>query len=258
MDLFQHHRQTQRAEPVTCGGRRPTSAQGIVLVVEDEPDIRKLISYSLRKEGYETLNVDSGEAALDELRAKDCDLVVLDLMLPGMNGLEVCRAIRSSERLKEIPIIMLTAKTEEADMVRGLERGADDYIPKPFSPKVLVARVGAVLRRFQSAVGQPETGRIIICGLEIDPRRHAVLSDGASVDLSATEFSILAFLAANPGWVYSRSQIINAVRGEDYPVTERSVDVQILGIRRKLGAKGRIIETVRGVGYRVQEEKHRR
>jgi two-component system phosphate regulon response regulator PhoB len=225
-----------------------------VLIVEDERDIINLISFNLRKVGYRTRNAFSGEEGLSNMMEERPDLVILDLMLPGIDGFEVCRKMKGNEKLKEIPVIMLTAKAEDADIVSGLESGADDYITKPFSPKVVVARVRAILRRTRLEKARIENDRISIHGIEIDSGRHEVYCNGKFVDLSASEFLILSFLASNPGWVFSRNQIITAVKGEDYPVTERSVDVQILGIRRKLGEYGNLIVTVRGVGYKMKAD----
>ncbi|MBN1686496.1 MAG: response regulator transcription factor [Spirochaetales bacterium] len=225
-----------------------------IFIVEDEPDILNLISYNLRKAGYRTRGVTTGEEALPSLFKERPDLVILDLMLPGIGGFEICREMKGNEKLKNVPVIMLTARTEDVDIVTGLEAGADDYITKPFSPKVVVARVRTVLRRAHHEKPRSENDRISIHGIEIDRGRHEVFCDGEAVELSATEFLILSFLASNPGWVFSRSQIITAVKGEDYPVTERSVDVQILGIRRKLGDYGKNIVTVRGVGYKMMVE----
>ena len=226
-----------------------------VLIVEDERDILNLVSYNLRREGYITQEAVSGEDALESLKKERPDIVILDLMLPGIDGLEVCRRMKSDENLQEIPIIMLTAKAEDTDIVSGLEVGADDYVTKPFSPKILVARVRTVLRRFRNRQHQVRNERTRIHGIQIDEGRHEAYCDEKLIDLSATEFLILSFLASNPGWVFSRSQIITAAKGEDYPVTERAVDVQILGIRRKLGDYGKHIVTVRGVGYKMEEEK---
>jgi two-component system alkaline phosphatase synthesis response regulator PhoP len=175
-------------------------------------------------------------------------------MLPGMDGLKVCSQLRKDANKKDIPIIMLTAKSEDEDIIKGLESGADDYITKPFSPRILVARVKSALRRSSHDVSDHEANRISIHDLVIDTARHEILLAGEPIILSATEFGILQFLAKNPGWVFSRNQIIDFVKGEDYPVTARSVDVQILGIRKKLGERGNIIETVRGIGYRMKGE----
>jgi two-component system phosphate regulon response regulator PhoB len=190
---------------------------------------------------------------LKKVKNEPFDLIVLDLMLPGLDGLEVAKALKSDPRTKAIPIIMLTAKGEDADMVAGLELGADDYITKPFSPRVLSARVKAVMRR---SIREPvdETKVIAIHELEIHPGRRSVVAGGKPLDLTFTEFQLLLVLARRPGWVFTRSQIVDAVRGSDYPVTDRSVDVQVVGLRKKLGACGNYIETVRGVGYRFKEK----
>lgn len=226
-----------------------------VLVVDDEQDIRELIAYNLQKEGYKVHSVATGEEALDAMRRNPPDAVVLDLMLPGVDGRDVCKQLKQDPDTSVVPVIMLTAKSEDADIVSGLELGADDYVTKPFSPKVLIARLRAVLRRRNEDGAQSdEETRLVIHGITIDVSRHEVFVDGAAVNLSATEFAILEFLARNPGWVFSRNKIIDSVKGKDYPVTERSVDVQILGLRKKLGEYGRYIQTVRGVGYRLQAE----
>jgi two-component system alkaline phosphatase synthesis response regulator PhoP len=223
-----------------------------LLVVEDEGDIRELISFNLEMCGYDVIRASHGIEGWEKAKNEKPDLVVLDLMLPGIDGFEICRRLRKDRTTQSIPIIMLTARSEEENMVKGLELGADDYVTKPFSPRVLVSRVKAVLRR-KGVMKETTSHRTVsIHGINIDPARHEVRANGKSLTLSATEFSILFFLAENPGWVFSRSQIIDAVKGEDYPVTSRSVDVQILGIRKKLGDLGRYIETVRGVGYRME------
>lgn len=229
-------------------------AHETILVVDDEQDITELIAYNLEKEGYKTICVTTGEEAIDEAHKALPDLVVLDLMLPGLDGLEVCKRLKQDETTRMVPILMVTAKSEDSDVITGLEVGADDYVCKPFSPKILIARTRAVLRRSQKPHGADRETKIRIHNIVIDVSRHEVVCDGKVVSLSATEFSILEFLASNPGWVFSRNQIIDAVKGKDYPVTERSVDVQILGLRKKLGQYGRYIQTVRGVGYRLQAE----
>jgi two-component system, OmpR family, alkaline phosphatase synthesis response regulator PhoP len=224
-----------------------------ILVVEDEAEILELISYNLGKEGYGVETAVTGEDALTRIRQKPPDLVLLDLMLPGVDGLEVCKSIKGDSATRHIPIIMLTAKSEEADIVTGLELGADDYITKPFSRRVLLARVKAVLRRDAAGMQQDDSKLVRIHDLVINPGRHEVLLNGEAISLTLTEFRVLHFLADRPGWVFTRSQIVEAVRGDDYPVTDRSVDVQIVGLRKKLGDAGRYIETVRGVGYRFME-----
>ncbi len=223
-----------------------------ILIIEDEEDILALIHYNLTREGYRVTTATSGEEGLRLARSGRPDLLVLDLMLPGMDGLAVCRALKQQPETAEIAVVMLTAKGEESDVVAGLEMGADDYVTKPFSPKVLAARIAAVLRRRGK---QPEAdGEVLERGsLVIHSGRNEVLVDGRPVELTFTEFRVLQFLANRPGWVFTRYQIVNAVRGEDYSVTERAVDVQIVGLRKKLGAAGKLIETVRGVGYRFKD-----
>jgi two-component system alkaline phosphatase synthesis response regulator PhoP len=223
-----------------------------ILVVDDEEDILELLRFNLSREGCQVFCASSGEEALRLVRSEIPDLIVLDLMLPGIDGLEVTRRLKSDPNTKHLPIVMLTAKGEEADIVTGLELGADDYVTKPFSPRILVARVKAVLRRKVKEAPE-DTSVIRIHDLIIDPRRHEVLVNGEPVVLTFTEFGILNYMARRPGWVFTRFQIVDAVKGEDYPVTDRSVDVQIVGLRKKLGPAGKYVETVRGVGYRFKE-----
>lgn len=226
-------------------------AKETILVVEDDEDIQELIRVNLLKEGYRAVTASSGEEGLKAAKASVPDLVLLDLMLPGLDGLEVCRMMKAEPSIRDVPIVMVTAKGEESDVVAGLELGADDYVTKPFSAKVLLARVRAALRRTRK---RPDEGEVVRAhDMVIHPGRHEVLVSGVQVELTLTEFKILRFLAGRPGWVFTRYQIVDAVRGEDYAVTERSVDVQIVGLRKKLGAAGRYIETVRGVGYRFME-----
>lgn len=223
-----------------------------ILVVDDEEDILELVRYHLDREGYLVTCAATGEEALKKARSTSLDLLVLDLMLPGMDGLEVARRLKGESNTRDLPIVMLTAKGEESDVVTGLELGADDYVTKPFSPRVLIARIKAVLRR--NAQAPPDENTVLrLHNLVIHPGRREVLVDGQPATLTFTEFGILAYLARRPGWVFTRSQIVDAVRGDDYPVTDRSVDVQVVGLRRKLGDAGRLIETVRGVGYRFKE-----
>jgi two-component system phosphate regulon response regulator PhoB len=221
-----------------------------ILIVEDEEDIAELVRYNLRLKGYAVICAGSGEDAVRMIRSERFDLVVLDIMLPGMSGIDVAKKLRSEPEFQNIPIIMLTARGEEPDVVSGLAL-ADDYVTKPFSPKILSARISAVLRRKSGA-----TEKDILCRgeISIDPGRRRVEVCGEPVDLSFTEFQILTMLCKRPGWVFTRSQIVDAVRGDNYPVTERSVDVQIVGLRKKLGSScGHYIETVRSVGYRLKE-----
>lgn len=228
-----------------------------ILVVEDDTDIQQLVSYNLIKSGFNVTCADSGEEALQILDQEEIDLIILDLMLPGRDGMEVCTIIREKAETREPPIIMLTAKSEEDDIVSGLACGADDYVTKPFSPRVLIARVQALLRRKYDQ--KPETQRpnletIAIHSIVIHPGRHEVLVAGKQVHLTTTEFTILEQLAARPGWVLTRQQIIDKIRGYDYLITPRAVDVQIFGLRKKLGQAGNCIETVRGIGYRLKAD----
>lgn len=223
-----------------------------ILVVDDEEDILELVRYNLSREGYDVRCAASGEEAHGIISSEKVDLLILDLMLPGMDGLELTRRLKSGPLYTELPIVMLSAKGEEVDIVAGLELGADDYVTKPFSPRVLIARVRSVLRRQSHPTGDADDV-LKIHDLVIHPGRRSVTMAGEPLDLTFTEFQVLAFLARRPGWVFTRSQIVDAVRGEDYPVTDRSVDVQIVGLRKKMGAAGHYIETVRGVGYRFKE-----
>ncbi len=228
-------------------------SRGHILVVEDEEEILELVTYNLSREGYTVESVTSGEEALKRIAARAPDLVLLDLMLPGVDGLEVCKAVKGNAATKDIAVIMLTARSEEADIVTGLELGADDYIAKPFSRRVLLARVKALLRRSGQPAERGGDASLRVHNMVINPGRHEVLVDEQEVVLTLTEFRVLYFLASRPGWVFTRSQIVEAVRGDGYPVTDRSVDVQIVGLRKKLGTAGRYVETVRGVGYRFME-----
>jgi two-component system, OmpR family, alkaline phosphatase synthesis response regulator PhoP len=223
-----------------------------ILVVDDEEDILELVRHHLVRDGYGVICAETGELALEKAKTETLNLIVLDLMLPGMDGLEITRALKNSSKTKMIPIVMLTAKGEEADVVTGLELGADDYITKPFSPRVLTARIRAVLRRQVREIPD-DSAAIYVHDLMIDPKRRHVVVQGTPMDLTYTEFQVLYFLAKRPGWVFTRGQIVDAVRGDDYPVTDRSVDVQIVGLRKKLGPCGKYVETVRGVGYRFSE-----
>jgi two-component system alkaline phosphatase synthesis response regulator PhoP len=228
-------------------------AQASILVVDDEPDLLELVYYNLTRAGYEVVCVKSGEEAFMHIRTRPPDLIVLDLMLPGIDGLEMCKRLRQDPQTVMVPIVMLTARSEEADIVTGLELGADDYLTKPFSPRVLLARVKAVLRR-KSHETDDEAGLLMYGSLVIHPGHHEVRAAGHPVRLTPTEFRILQLLAQRPGWVFSRYQIVDSARGDDAGVTERSVDVHIAALRRKLGLYGKDIETVRGVGYRLRTE----
>lgn len=224
----------------------------MILIVDDEEDILELIKYNLAHEGYTILTAMSGEDAIKIATQSQPDLIVLDLMLPGIDGLEVTRYLRGQPGTHDMPIVMLTAKGEESDIVTGLELGANDYISKPFSPKVLIARIRAILRRRKKdAVDAAEIrqeGDLII-----DRKRHTVTLMGEAMDLTVSEFELLSFLANKKGWVFTRNQIVDAIHGDNYAVTERSVDVIIVGLRKKLKTHASLIETVRGVGYRFRE-----
>ncbi len=228
-----------------------------ILIVEDDEDIQQLVSFNLLKAGFHVTCADDGEEGLAQIAENDFDCLILDLMLPGMSGYEVCRTIRENEEKSKLPIVMLTAKGEEDDIVTGLESGGDDYITKPFSPKVLVARIKSVLRRGQgddSLARDGETGDEVIHydDLVIDLGHHEVRLGMDIINLTVTEFNVLRLLAARPGWVFSRQAIIDSVRGYDYSVTPRAIDVQVFGLRKKLGEAGKRIETVRGIGYRFR------
>jgi len=235
----------------TDGGTR-----GRVLVVEDETDLQELLQYNLAREGFSVTCVGRGEQALQIVADDAPELILLDLMLPGMDGLEICRTLKSDPGTANIPVVMLTAKGEEADVVVGLEMGADDYITKPFSPRVLIARLKAVLRRPTAAEASDDAEQppIRLGRLRINPMRHEVRVDEETVDLTATEFRVLHLLSRRAGRVFTRQQILDALHDGFAAVTDRSVDVQIVALRRKLGPVGQYIQTVRGVGYRITEE----
>lgn len=224
-----------------------------ILVIEDEEDILALVHYNLVKAGFHVNIAANGAEGLQKALRERPDLVVLDLMLPDMDGLEVCQRLRASTEMSAAAIVMMTAKGEEEDIIKGLEYGADDYIPKPFSPQVLIARINAVLRRRASETQDRGEAPIVVHDLVIDPRRNSVTAAGEKIVLTVSEFKLLSKLAAKPGWVFTRTQIVDAIHGEGYAVTDRAVDVQVVGLRKKLGACGLYIETVRGVGYRFKE-----
>lgn len=228
-----------------------------ILIVEDDENIQQLVGYNLSKAGFTVSHAENGAEGLARIKAEKPALVILDLMLPGLDGLEICRAVRAASETAELPIIMLTAKSEDEDVTTGLDLGADDYITKPFSPKILVARVKAALRRKAGLPAEEEKKEgepfLAVHEIRIDAKRHEVAVAGEPVSLTLTEFGILELLARRPGWVFSRQQIIDAVRGYDYVITPRAVDVQVFGLRKKLGPAGQHIETVRGVGYRLKD-----
>ena len=228
-------------------------AKAKIIVVEDEADILDVIEYNLTREGYKVLGFRDGEQGLEAIRGEDPQLVLLDLMLPGMDGIEICKKVKEDPVTRDVPVIMITAKTEESDVVLGLGVGADDYVSKPFSPKELVARVKAVLRRAPLKETVIKGDRITRDGFVIDNTRHEVTLDGEPVTMTATEFKMLHFLASHPGRVFSREQLLSKVVGSDTVVIDRNVDVHIRSIRKKLGENHRsLIDTVRGVGYRFK------
>jgi len=230
-------------------------AKSNVLIVEDEPEIAELIRFHLERDGMDPRVVHSGRHALEQLKRDPPDLVVLDLMLPDVGGLEICRRLKQSPELRDIPVVMVTARGEETDVVTGLELGADDYVVKPFSPRVLLARIRAVLRRGIEMASSPIDNRMMRLDgqLVIDPDRHVVTSIGQTLDLTLTEFGILQHLAQRPGFVRTRDQIISAVHGRNVVLSSRTIDVHVTALRKKLGTLANCVETVRGVGYRFAE-----
>jgi len=224
-----------------------------ILVIEDEEDILEVIEYNLARERYAVTTSTDGLDGLAKARKGSFDLVILDLMLPGLDGIEVCKRMKIDPATNSIPIIMVTAKGEESDVVLGLGVGADDYIRKPFSPKELVARVKAVLRRGAMKEESGTRDRIVLGGLVIDSTRFEVKIDGEMVPFTATEFRLLHALASRPGRVFSRDDLVSKVIGDDAAVMSRNIDVHIKVIRKKLGAYRDFIETVRGVGYKFRE-----
>ena len=231
-------------------GRRMETIK--VLLVEDEEDIREMVHFNLFKERYKVLLASDGQAALDIATNENPDLIVLDVMIPKVDGFEVCRTLKKDIETKKIPIIMLTAKGEEEDVIKGLEVGADDYITKPFSPKVLLARIKAVLRRTKTVL-KGSKSVFTINDLKIDHLKRKTFIKDKEINLTYTEFQILHLLAQKSGWVFTRGQIVDSIRGENHAITDRSVDVQIVNLRKKMGEQGNMIETVRGVGYRFKE-----
>lgn len=224
-----------------------------IVIIEDEPDILEIISYNLKREGFDVAIALDGKEGLTLIRDNMPDLVLLDLMLPGMNGLDICRCLKGDQRTQAIPIIMVSAKGEESDLVLGLGIGADDYVPKPFSPQELIARVRAVLRRTAASESYVAKERIVINELVIDSNKHQVTFKTEPVKLTATQFRLLYHLASNPGRVFSREQLLDHAICDGVVVVDRNIDVHIRGIRKKIGDDQRFIETVRGVGYRFKD-----
>ena len=230
-------------------------AKETILIVDDEEDILELVKFNLTKEGYKTILATTGEQALDIAKNNQIDLIILDLMLPGIDGLEVTRIIRNNLELQNIPIVMLTAKGDESDIITGLELGANDYMSKPFSPKELIARIRNIFRRQQQLLEIPSEKIIKEKELIIDHNKHIVTLENNVITLTPSEFQLLTMLIKKKGWVFTRGQIIDGIRGENYAVTERSIDVVVVGLRKKLGTYGKAIETVRGIGYKFQDSK---
>ncbi len=228
--------------------------QAHILIVDDEADILELIRYNLARAGHRVTGVQSGAAALAVARADHPDLVVLDWMLPDMDGIAICKQLRDDATLADVPIMMVTAKGADPDVITGLTAGADDYVSKPFTPQVLVARAAALLRRRgNGAAGTEEDEPVLrLERITIDPGRHRVTVDEREVHLTPSEFRILQMLAGRPGWVFSRTHIMDRIKGDGTVVTERSIDVQVAGLRKKLGDAGKLVETVRGMGYRFK------
>lgn len=226
-----------------------------ILVVEDDRDISELITYNLEREGYEIACLYDGSHVIDFVHQRKPELIILDLMLPEVDGIEICRTLKSDATTKNIPIVMLTAKSEEADVVVGLQMGADDYIPKPFSPKVLVARIKAITRRtadIQLSASATENTRSF-GDFKIDLLKHRISYKNQEVKLTSIEFDIVEFLSRSPGRVWSREQILDNVWKEGKFIIDRAVDVHVRGLRKKLGKADVYIETVRGVGYRFKD-----
>ena len=222
-----------------------------ILIVDDEEDILELIRYNLDKEGFDVVCAENGEKCLDLVASHSPELIVLDLMLPGIDGLDVCKKLKNNPKTQFIPIIMLTAKSTESDIVVGLELGADDYVIKPFSPRVLIARIKSVLRRNDQTDEKAEEIRRV--GFIVNTTGIEVSYKGDNINLNYSEFAILKLFISHPGRVFSRLQIMKNTRDDGYIVTERAIDVQIVNLRRKLKEGGNYIRTVRGVGYKFQE-----
>lgn len=227
-----------------------------ILIVEDDQDIADLISIALRNEGWKSHHAPTAEDALTALKTDSFSLCILDLMLPGMDGLSFLKVLRSMTLLRDLPIIIASARDDDADIVAGLELGADDYVVKPFSPRILIARIKAVLRRNgKASPASPADADILsLQGISLDRKRHAATANGENIDFSATEFAIMEIFMKEPGRVFTREQIIEYTKGPDYPVTDRAIDVHILSIRRKLGTSASLLETIRGIGYRLRDD----
>jgi len=234
------------------GSKAAAAPKVAILIIEDDPEIQEMLSFAMAREGWKLVQVRTGEEGLDYLKKNQANCILMDIMLPGMDGLKLLKKIKEIEKCRNIPVIMTTARGEEADIITGLELGADDYVVKPYSPKVLIARIRASLRRQEEGSSGVKERLWQQGKLRLDADRHIASYDDKPLDLYATEFALLQHFLSHPDIVFTRSQIIAAIKGADYPVTDRSVDVQILGLRKKLGEAGDIIETIRGVGYRLK------
>ena len=228
-----------------------------ILIIEDDPEIQEMLKYAFAREGWKLVQAKTGEEGLKALKGKETDCIILDIMLPGMDGLKTLKKIRENKNFETLPVILCTARGEEADIVAGLELGADDYVVKPYSPRVLAARIRTALRRkeFLTSEEASDSRKKTFWqhgSLRLDSERHTAFLGETPIDLFATEFAILAWFMSHPDIVFSRQKLITAIHGADYPVTDRSVDVQIMGLRKKLGEAGSMIETIRGVGYRFK------
>jgi two-component system phosphate regulon response regulator PhoB len=228
-------------------------SKAVILIIEDDEEIQELLAVAMSRESWRLVMARTGEECFALLKKQAADCIILDIMLPGMDGFNVLKKLKAAPEFSAIPVIMATARGEDADIVAGLELGADDYVIKPYSPRVLVARVRAALRRKEGSPAKAET-LLREGGVCLDRVKHEALLDGKPLELSVTEFSLLNTFLSQPGRVFSRNQIISEIHGEDYPVTDRSVDVQVMSLRKKLGASGGLIETIRGVGYRLKSE----
>ncbi len=240
---------SSRSTPASTRQRKRT-----ILVVDDEKDLIDLISYNLKRNGYEVLCADNGNDAIDLAEKHLPDTILLDLMIPGIDGTEVARRLKGNPVTARIPIIMLTAKSEETDVIVGLTLGADDYVTKPFSMKILLARLTTVLRRNEKTTSAPETGMLKAGALSIDLSKHEVLIDSETIKLTLTEFKLLAAIVQARGRVLTRHQLMDKAMGTDIFVTDRAIDVHVTAIRKKLGDSSYLLHTVRGVGYRLQED----
>ena len=223
-----------------------------ILIIEDETDIVEFVTFNLIRDGFDVISAKTGEEGLKKAQTEMPDLILLDIMLPGLNGLDVCRALKNKEQTHHIPIVMLTARNEDVDIITGLEIGATDYVTKPFSPKVLIARIRAILRHDDENI-KNDTARIIFRDITIDQGKHTVSVKDNPIQLTLTEFQILLVLIRRPGWVFSRTQMIDELREGHQVITDRAIDVQIANLRKKLGSCGDYVETVRGIGYRMVE-----